>query len=90
MGPGWHTPPANSGGLLKEKGIGGYTEILNDIRSLLGKAEYRAYKAVDDIRVQIHWHIGERIVCVGGYSIKREQIMDCGCGVTTIKLVIFC
>ena len=47
---------------LKEKGIEGYTEILNDIRSLLEKAKYRAYKAVDNIRVQTYWQIGERIV----------------------------
>ncbi|RLI88315.1 MAG: hypothetical protein DRO62_03830 [Candidatus Altiarchaeales archaeon] len=47
---------------MKEKEIEGYTEILNDIRSLLEKAKYRAYKAVDNIRVQTYWQIGERIV----------------------------
>ncbi len=44
------------------KGLEGYTEILQDIKSLLEKAKYRAYKAVDNLRVQTHWQIGERIV----------------------------
>ncbi len=47
---------------MEERRIEGYTEILNDIRSLLEKAKYRAYKAVDNIRVQTYWQIGERIV----------------------------
>ncbi|MEW5760857.1 MAG: PDDEXK nuclease domain-containing protein, partial [Candidatus Thermoplasmatota archaeon] len=40
----------------------GYDEILHDIRSLLEKAKYQAYKAVDNLRVQTYWQIGERIV----------------------------
>ncbi|MCK4735604.1 MAG: hypothetical protein KAT65_24330, partial [Methanophagales archaeon] len=44
------------------EGLEGYTEILQDIKSLLEKAKYRAYKAVDNLRVQTHWQIGERIV----------------------------
>ena len=40
----------------------GYTEILQDIESLLEKARYRAYKAVDNLRVQTYWQIGDRIV----------------------------
>jgi predicted nuclease of restriction endonuclease-like (RecB) superfamily/uncharacterized protein YjiS (DUF1127 family) len=39
-----------------------YQEILRDIRSILDKAKSRAYKAVDNIRVQTYWQIGERIV----------------------------
>ena len=45
-----------------EDGLEGYTEILKDIKSLLEKAKYRAYKAVDNLRVQTYWQIGERIV----------------------------
>ncbi len=45
-----------------EEGLDGYTEILQDIKSLLEKAKYRAYKAVDNLRVQTYWQIGERIV----------------------------
>ncbi|MEW6095195.1 MAG: PDDEXK nuclease domain-containing protein [bacterium] len=41
--------------------VEGYNEILSDIRSLLEKATYQAYKAVDNIRVQTYWQIGERI-----------------------------
>jgi predicted nuclease of restriction endonuclease-like (RecB) superfamily len=39
-----------------------YQEILRDIRSILEKAKSRAYRAVDNIRVQTYWQIGERIV----------------------------
>ena len=39
-----------------------YKILFNDIRSILGKAQYRAYKTVDNIRVQTYWQIGERIV----------------------------
>lgn len=42
--------------------VEGYNEILRDIRSLLENATYRAYKAVDNLRVQTYWQIGERIV----------------------------
>jgi len=45
-----------------KEGLEGYTEILQDIKSLLEKARYRAYKAVDNLRVQTYWQIGERIV----------------------------
>lgn len=38
-----------------------YTQVLNDIRFLLDKAKAQAYKAVDNIRVQTYWQIGERI-----------------------------
>ncbi len=45
-----------------ETALEGYGEILNDIQSLLQKAKFRAYKAVDNIRVQTYWQVGERIV----------------------------
>ena len=41
--------------------IEGYEEILNDVRSLLEKTKYQAYKIVDNLRVQTYWQIGERI-----------------------------
>ncbi|ODS38176.1 MAG: hypothetical protein A7316_00315 [Candidatus Altiarchaeales archaeon WOR_SM1_86-2] len=46
----------------KAEKLEGYDELLYDIRSLLEKAKYHAYKAVDNIRVQTYWQIGERIV----------------------------
>ncbi|MBR9683316.1 DUF1016 domain-containing protein [Candidatus Woesearchaeota archaeon] len=39
-----------------------YPELLNDLKSLLTRAKYQAYKAVDNIRVQTYWQVGERIV----------------------------
>lgn len=40
----------------------GYQEILTEIQSVLERATFQAYKAVDNIRVQTYWQIGERIV----------------------------
>jgi len=40
----------------------GYSALLADIRTLISQAQGRAYQAVDNIRVQAYWQIGERIV----------------------------
>ncbi|PKP61116.1 MAG: hypothetical protein CVT88_01050 [Candidatus Altiarchaeales archaeon HGW-Altiarchaeales-1] len=40
----------------------GYEQLLNDIRSILQRNLTKAYKAVDNIRVQTYWQIGERVV----------------------------
>lgn len=39
-----------------------YTALLRDIRSILHKGLAKAYKAVDNIKVQTYWQVGERIV----------------------------
>jgi predicted nuclease of restriction endonuclease-like (RecB) superfamily len=39
----------------------GYKTLREDIAYLLEKAKLQAYKAVDNIRVQTYWQIGERI-----------------------------
>ncbi|HEA84078.1 MAG TPA: DUF1016 family protein [Thermodesulfobacterium geofontis] len=39
-----------------------YDNLLNDIKSILQKGLTKAYKAVDNIKVQTYWQIGERIV----------------------------
>ncbi len=39
-----------------------YPELLHDLKSLLTKAKYNAYKAVDNLKVQTYWQVGERIV----------------------------
>lgn len=39
-----------------------YSGLLQDLKSLLTKAKYQAYKAVDNLRVQTYWQVGERIV----------------------------
>ncbi|ODS42078.1 MAG: hypothetical protein MSIBF_01685 [Candidatus Altiarchaeales archaeon IMC4] len=44
------------------KELDGYNELLHDVRNILERATYRAYKAVDNLRVQTYWQIGERVV----------------------------
>jgi hypothetical protein len=39
-----------------------YQTILQDLESIITKGQYKAYKAVDNIRVQTYWQLGERIV----------------------------
>lgn len=38
-----------------------YIILINEVKYLLDKAKSQAYKAVDNIRVQTYWQIGERI-----------------------------
>ncbi len=40
----------------------GYGILLQELRSILSKGQSAAYKAVDNIKVQTYWQIGERIV----------------------------
>jgi len=40
----------------------GYNNLLNDIKSILQKGLNKAYKAVDNIKVQTYWQIGERVI----------------------------
>lgn len=46
----------------KEGELENYKGILDDVKSILENGKCRAYKAVDNIRVQTYWQIGERIV----------------------------
>jgi len=39
-----------------------YNDLLQELKSILAKGQYDAYKAVDNIRVQTYWQLGERIV----------------------------
>ena len=39
-----------------------YKDLLQELKSILAKGQYAAYKAVDNIRVQTYWQLGERIV----------------------------
>ncbi len=41
--------------------LSNYKELLQDLRSLLTKSKYQAYKAVDNLLVQTYWQMGERI-----------------------------
>ncbi len=39
----------------------GYDELLRDVRQVLETARARAYQAIDNVRVQAYWQVGERI-----------------------------
>jgi len=39
-----------------------WSNLLSDLKSIIAKGQYKAYKAVDNIRVQTYWQLGERIV----------------------------
>jgi len=39
-----------------------YSALLGEIQGLLQTARARAYQAVDNIKVQAYWQVGERIV----------------------------
>lgn len=41
---------------------GEYEQLLKDIKSILQRGVTKAYKAVDNLKVQTYWQIGERIV----------------------------
>ena len=46
----------------KKEVVDRYSILLGDVRSILDSGLSKAYKAVDNIRVQTYWQIGERIV----------------------------
>ncbi|MFC1854168.1 DUF1016 N-terminal domain-containing protein [candidate division CSSED10-310 bacterium] len=39
-----------------------YIDLLKELQNILSKGQYQAYKAVDNIKVQTYWQIGERVV----------------------------
>ncbi|MBT4858320.1 DUF1016 family protein, partial [archaeon] len=39
-----------------------YNDLISNIKSILDKSLFRAHKAVDNIKVQTYWQIGERII----------------------------
>ncbi len=45
-----------------EVALDGYSQLLKDIKSILQQGLSKAYKAVDNLKVQTYWQIGERIV----------------------------
>ena len=44
-----------------ENSLENYRVILHDIQGILERAKSQAYKAVDNIKVQAYWQVGERI-----------------------------
>src|SRR3989338_7510919 len=56
-----------------------YPELLQELKSLLTRAQYQAYKAVDNLRVQTYWQVGERIA--------REELKHKERGIYSKKVV---
>lgn len=52
-----------------------YQNLLHELQSIIAKSQYAAYKAVDNIRVQTYWQIGERIV---REEFKNKERADYG------------
>ena len=52
-----------------------YQNLLSDLKSIITKGQYKAYKAVDNIRVQTYWQLGERIV---REELKQKNRADYG------------
>jgi len=52
-----------------------YDNLLQELRDILAKGQYTAYKAVDNIRVQTYWQMGERIV---REELKHKDRADYG------------
>ena len=52
-----------------------YQALLQELQSILTKGQYTAYKAVDNIKVQTYWQLGERIA---REELKYEDRADYG------------
>ena len=52
-----------------------YENLLQELRDILAKGQYAAYKAVDNIRVQTYWQMGDRIV---REELKHKDRADYG------------
>ena len=52
-----------------------YRNLLQEVRGIIEKGQYQAYKAVDNIKVQTYWQIGERIV---REELKNQERADYG------------
>lgn len=39
-----------------------YKNLLHELQSIISKGQYQACKAIDNIKVQTYWQLGERIV----------------------------
>jgi len=51
------TPASNSPTADKD-----YQNLLQELRGIIAKGQYAAYKAVDNLKIQTYWQLGERIV----------------------------
>jgi len=52
-----------------------FPSLLVELKGIIAKGQYQAYKAVDNIGVQTYWQIGERIV---REELKHKDRADYG------------
>ena len=52
-----------------------YQSLLAELNSIIAKGQIKAYQAVDNIRVQTYWQLGERIV---REELKQKNRADYG------------
>jgi hypothetical protein len=52
-----------------------YQSLLNELKSIIAHGQFRAYQAVDNIKVQTYWQLGERIV---REELKHKDRADYG------------
>jgi hypothetical protein len=52
-----------------------YQNLLDELKSIIAQGQYQAYKAVDNIKVQTCWQLGERIV---REELKNKNRADYG------------
>ena len=57
---------------LKNKG---YKNLVEDLQGIINNGQHQAYKAVDNIKVQTYWQIGERVV---REELKNKDRADYG------------
>ncbi len=56
-------------------GDGDYLNLLSELQSIIAKGQYAAYKAVDNLKVQTYWQLGERVV---REELKHQDRADYG------------
>ena len=52
-----------------------YQNLLDELKSIIAQGQYQAYKAVDNIKVQTYWQLGERII---REELKHKNRAECG------------
>ena len=52
-----------------------YQNLLDELKSIIAKGQYQADNAVDNIRVQTYWQLGE---CIVREELKQKNRADYG------------
>ena len=52
-----------------------YQSLLTELKSIIAKGQFGAYQAVDNIRAQTYWQLGERII---REELKQKDRADYG------------